>query len=203
MKFQRQYLLMMPKKSLVSHTVQTRSTPDLSNTGKDLTESTGVVPAKDPPKVMSKESSNNVREYELQRNCAYLFLEGLWVFIVTQGQTPLLAEQVFSLWGRYSLMHVYSRIRLMLEFYKPGLIVCYKYFPFKVPWRPHNNGLDATWLFDLYMPRLSVPPPSCIIFPLQLHYMYFYSDHIKKGRDRRISFPQGAKVLRIVNCTEM
>ena len=56
---------MMPKKSLVSHTVQTRSTPDLSNTEKDLTESTGVVPAKDPPKVKSKESSNNVRGYEL------------------------------------------------------------------------------------------------------------------------------------------
>ena len=55
---------MMPKKSLVSHTVQTRSTPDLYNTEKDLTESTGVVSAKDPPKVKSKESSNNVREYE-------------------------------------------------------------------------------------------------------------------------------------------
>ena len=56
---------MMSKKSLVSHTVPTRSTPDLPNTEKDLTESTGVVPAKDPPKVKSKESSNNVREYEL------------------------------------------------------------------------------------------------------------------------------------------
>ena len=48
----------------------------------------------------------------------------------------------------------------MLGFYKPGLIVCHKYFPFKVPWRPQNNGLDATWLFDLCMPRLSKPPPS-------------------------------------------
>ena len=72
---------MMPKKSPVIHTVPTRSIPDLPNTEKDLTESSGVVPAKDPPKVKS-ESSNNVREYELYRNCAYLFLEGLWVFIV-------------------------------------------------------------------------------------------------------------------------
>ena len=48
-----------------SHTVPTRSTPDLPNTEKDLTESTGVVPAKDPPKVKSEESFNNVREYEL------------------------------------------------------------------------------------------------------------------------------------------
>ena len=56
---------MMSKKSLVSHTVPTRSTPDLPNTEKDLTESTGVVPTKDPPKVNSEESSNNVREYEL------------------------------------------------------------------------------------------------------------------------------------------
>ena len=151
---------MMLKKSLVSHTIPTCSTLDLPNTEKNLTESTGVVPAKDPPKVKSKESSNNVGEYELQRNCAYLFLEGLWVFIVAQGQTSLLAEQVFSLWGRYSLMHVYSIILLMLGFYKPGLIVCHKYFPFKVPWRPHNNGLDATWLFELQMPRLSVPRPS-------------------------------------------
>ena len=144
----------------MSHTVPTRSTPDLPNTEKDLTESTDVVPAKNPLKVKSEKSSNNVREYELQRNFPYLFLENLWVFIVTQGQTPLLAKQAFSLWGRYSLMHVYSRILLMMGFYKPGLIVCHKYFPFKVPLRSHNNGLDATWLFDLYMPRLSMPPPS-------------------------------------------
>ena len=57
-------------------------------------------------------------------------------------------------------MHVYSRILLMLGFYKSGLIVCRKYFPFKVLSRPHNNGLDATWPFGLYMPRLSVPPLS-------------------------------------------
>ena len=57
--------MMMPKKSPVSHTVPTRSTPDLPNIEKDLTESTGVVLAKDPPKVKSEESSNNVREYEL------------------------------------------------------------------------------------------------------------------------------------------
>ena len=67
---------MMPKKSPVIHTVPTHSIPDLPNTEKDLIESTGVVPAKDPPKVKSK-SSNNVTEYELYRNCAYLFLEGL------------------------------------------------------------------------------------------------------------------------------
>ena len=56
---------MMPKKSPMSHTVLTRSIPDLPNTEKDLIESTGVVPAKDPPKVKSEENSNNVREYEL------------------------------------------------------------------------------------------------------------------------------------------
>ena len=59
------FTLMMPKKSLVSHTVPTRSTPDLPNTEKDLTESTGMVLAKDPLKVKSEEISNNVREYEL------------------------------------------------------------------------------------------------------------------------------------------
>ena len=56
---------MMPKKSPVSHTVPIRLITDLPNTEKDLTESTGVVPAKNPPKVKSKESSNNVKEYEL------------------------------------------------------------------------------------------------------------------------------------------
>ena len=56
---------MMLKKSPVSHTVPTRSIPNLPNTEKDLTENTGVVPAKDHPKVKSEESSNNVREYEL------------------------------------------------------------------------------------------------------------------------------------------
>ena len=44
-----------------SNTLDTRP----ANIEKDLTESTGVVPAKDPPKVKSEESSNNVREYEL------------------------------------------------------------------------------------------------------------------------------------------
>ena len=72
---------MMPKKSPMIHTVPTRPIPDLPNTEKDLTESSSVVPAKDLLKVKSK-SSNNVREYKLYRNCAYLFLEGLWVFIV-------------------------------------------------------------------------------------------------------------------------
>ena len=56
---------MMPKKSPVSHTVPTRSISDLPNTEKDLTKSTGVVPAKDLPKVKSEETFNNVREYEL------------------------------------------------------------------------------------------------------------------------------------------
>ena len=44
--------------------VLTHSIPDLPNTEKDLTESIGMVPAKDPPKVKLEESSNNVREYE-------------------------------------------------------------------------------------------------------------------------------------------
>ena len=56
---------MMSKKSPISYTVPTRSIPNLPNTEKDLTESTGVVPAKDPLKVKSEESFNNVREYEL------------------------------------------------------------------------------------------------------------------------------------------
>ena len=64
----------MPKKSPVRHTVPKRSTPDLPNTEKDLTKSTSVVPAKDPLKVKLEEGSNNAREYELLRNCAYLIL---------------------------------------------------------------------------------------------------------------------------------
>ena len=44
-----------------SNTFNTRPTQHR----KDLTESTGVVPVKDPPKVKLEESSNNVREYEL------------------------------------------------------------------------------------------------------------------------------------------
>ena len=56
---------MMLKKSLVSHMVPTRSILDLPNIEKGLTESIGVVLAKDPPKVKSEESSNNVRKYEL------------------------------------------------------------------------------------------------------------------------------------------
>ena len=56
--------MMMPKKSPVSHMVPTRSILDLPNTEKDLTESTGVVLAKDPPKVKLEKSFNNVKEYQ-------------------------------------------------------------------------------------------------------------------------------------------
>ena len=56
---------MMLKKSPVSHIIPTHSISDLPNIEKDLTESTGVVPTNEPPKVKSEESSNNVREYEL------------------------------------------------------------------------------------------------------------------------------------------
>ena len=43
---------MMPKKSIVSHTVLTCLKQHLYNTKReDLTESTGVVPAKYPPKI--------------------------------------------------------------------------------------------------------------------------------------------------------
>ena len=56
---------MISKKSLVSHTVPTRSILDLLNTEKYLTESTSVVPAKDLLKFKLEESSNNVRENEL------------------------------------------------------------------------------------------------------------------------------------------
>ena len=60
----------------MSHTVPTRSIPDLSNTEKeeDLIESTSVVSAKDPLKVKSEESSNNVREYEFREIVRTFFL---------------------------------------------------------------------------------------------------------------------------------
>ena len=44
------------------------------------------------------------------------------------------------------------RISFMLGLYKSGLIVCYKYLPFKVPWRLCDNELDATWPLGLSMP---------------------------------------------------
>ena len=67
MKWDRKTILVSDdaEKSPMSPTIPTRSTPDLPNTEKDLRESIGVVSAKDPPKVKSEESSNNVIEYEL------------------------------------------------------------------------------------------------------------------------------------------
>ena len=55
----------MPKKLPVSHTVPTRSIPDLPNTEKDLTESISVILTKVPLKVKLEENSNNVKEYKL------------------------------------------------------------------------------------------------------------------------------------------
>ena len=37
------------------------------------------------------------------------------------------------------------RILLMMVFYKLGLIVRRKSFPFRIPWRPHNEQIRATW----------------------------------------------------------
>ena len=63
--------LMMSKKSLISHTIPTRSTPDLPNTEKYLTESTGVVPAKDPRRLSQKRAPIMLESMSF-RNCAYL-----------------------------------------------------------------------------------------------------------------------------------
>ena len=69
-----QIYMMMPKKSPMSHTIPTRSIPNLPNIKKDLTESTGVVPAKDPSKVKLEESSNNVRDMSFREIVRTFFL---------------------------------------------------------------------------------------------------------------------------------
>ena len=65
---------MMLKKLPVSHTVLTCLILDLPNIEKDLTESTGVVPAKDPSKVKLEESSNNVRDMSFREIVRTFFL---------------------------------------------------------------------------------------------------------------------------------
>ena len=92
----------MLKKSPVSLTVSTRSILDLPNTKKeeDLTESTGVAPAKDSSKVKSEESSNNAREYELYRNCAYLFFLGSLGFHSCVGPDSFVCRTSLFLMGK-------------------------------------------------------------------------------------------------------
>ena len=65
---------MMPEKSPVSHTVPTRSTPDLPDTEKDLTESTGVVPAKDPLKVNQKRAPTMLESINFKEIVRTFFL---------------------------------------------------------------------------------------------------------------------------------
>ena len=66
--------LMMSKKSPMSHTVPTRSIPDLPNTKKDLTESTGMVPAKDPSKVSYKRAATMLESLSFREIVRTFFL---------------------------------------------------------------------------------------------------------------------------------
>ena len=78
-----------------------------------------------------------------------------------------------------------ARILITLRLYELGLIVCGKYFPFRVSWKLHIDKLGTTWPFDPSMlcssthdPSIIRPlaqhlqvhlefGPSCLIFPLQ------------------------------------
>ena len=138
--------LMMPKKSPVSHTIPTRLIPDLPYTKKYLTESIGVVLAKDPPKVKLEESSNNIWEYELYRNCAYLIFWGSLGFYSSIELTSVscvarcfLMEKII-INGRILGDPPYVRILFVLGLYRLGLIVRRKLFPFRIPWRSLKPG---------------------------------------------------------------
>ena len=79
-----------------------------------------------------------------------------------------------------------ARILITLGLYELGLIVCRKYFPFRVSWKLHIDKLGAMWPFDLSTLCPStrdssiIRPlaqhrqvhlefgPSCLIFLLQL-----------------------------------
>ena len=61
----------------------------------DLTENTGVVPAKYPPKV--KLELLTTLECQSGVNYEYLDLWGSWVFIVVGDRPPFLGLKVFSL----------------------------------------------------------------------------------------------------------
>ena len=56
------------------------------------------------------------------------------------------------------------RILFMLGFYGLGLIMRRKLFPFKIPWRPHNDQVNATWPFGP-----STPVRSYRIRPFPAH----------------------------------
>ena len=52
------------------------------------------------------------------------------------------------------------RILITLGLYELGLIVCRKYFPFRVSWKQHNDKLGTTWPFDPSTLRPSTCDPS-------------------------------------------
>ena len=132
--------LMMSKKSLISHTIPTRSTPDLPNTEKYLTESTGVVPAKDPRRLSQKRAPIMLESMSF-RNCAYLIFWGPLGFYSSVELTSVscvakcfLIEKII-INGWILRDPPYVRVLFVLGLYRIGLIVRRKLFPFRIPWR--------------------------------------------------------------------
>ena len=80
-------ILMMPKKSLVSHTTLAHSKQHLQSKREDLAESTDVVPAEYPPKV--KLELLTTLEYQRGVKNAYLGLWGYWGFYSSIGLISL------------------------------------------------------------------------------------------------------------------
>ena len=100
----------------MSHTILERSKQCLHNKkrrpNKEHQCGADQIPSKGQVRIFSQ-----LQSARAEINYAYLFPEGLWVFIVAQSRIPLLMSQIFSLQGRSPLTYVYSGILLVLQFH--------------------------------------------------------------------------------------
>ena len=141
------------EKSLMSHIVLVCSQQHLHDKKKrpyrEHQCGAGQIPCESQVRIFSQLQSTRAGI-----NYAYLFFEGLWVFIVVQSQnTFACATSLFHIEKISINACIFQnphcvRILFILGLYELGLNLKRKSFPFRVSWRPHNDQLSATWPFD-------------------------------------------------------
>ena len=140
------------EKSPMSHIVLMCSKQYLHNKKReDLTESTGVVPAKYPPKV-KLELFTTLECQNCDQLCVPVFLGSLGFYNSVQPNSFACITSLFLIGQIFINVRIFQnpphvRISFILGLYGLGLIVRRKLFLFRVSWRSHYDQLSATWLF--------------------------------------------------------
>ena len=115
----------------------------LHNKREDLIESTGVVPAKYPPKV-KLELLTTLECQSWDELCVPIFWGSLGFYSSVEPISYACATSPFLIGKIFINVRIFKnppcmRVPFVMGLYGLGLIVRHKLFPFRVSWRPHND----------------------------------------------------------------